>query len=55
MEDGIISGVVSKSVVMFWFFWPYEPSLAPKGCHSGLVGNLLMVYKRMATLQLASI
>jgi len=22
--------------------WPYEPSLAPKGCPSGLVSNLVM-------------
>jgi len=23
-------------------FWPYDPSLAPKGCPSGLVGNLVI-------------
>ena len=27
---------------MCWCFWPYEPSLAPMGCPSGLVGNLVI-------------
>ena len=26
---------------MCWRFWPFEPSLAPKACFSGLVRNLV--------------
>jgi len=40
-QPGILVGDVSGSVVMCWRFWPYEPSLAPNGCPSGLVGNLV--------------